>query len=186
MDAWVHPFLEALRACGVQAKAARAAGVAYGTVQSRRQADADFAAACDEALAEASDTALEELRRRAIEGVAEPIVYQGAITYEVERDERGDPVRDPVHDSEGLVVGHRSRLKLDEHGQPIPVVVRKPSDALLLALVKATRPEFRVERTEITGAGGEPVKVEESVRVARLSSLLALAEQRKKAAEDLA
>lgn len=186
MDAWVNPFLESLRACGVQAKAARAAGVAYGTVQHRRQADADFAAACEEALAEASDAALEELRRRAIEGVAEPIVHQGQIAFEVERDERGEPVRDAVQDAEGKVIGHRTRLKLDDHGRPIPVTVRKPSDQLLLALVKATRPEFRVERTEITGAGGAPVQVDESVRVARVAALLDTAQRRRKAAEDFA
>lgn len=186
MDAWVQPFLDALRACGVQAKAARAAGVPYGTVQNRRANDADFAAACDEALAEASDTALEELRRRAIEGVAEPIVYQGAITYEVERDENGDPVLDAVLDADGEVIGRRTRLKLDDQGQPIPVTVRKPSDTLLLALVKATRPEFRVERTEITGPNGTPVQIDESVRVARVAALLQSAEQRRKIAEDLA
>jgi len=75
--AWVAPFIEHLKTSCNFAGSARAVGVGYSTVMALKQRDADFAAACDEALEEAYDTLEAEARRRAFEGVDEPVFYQG-------------------------------------------------------------------------------------------------------------
>lgn len=73
---WTDAFLAALADCGVLTYAAEAAGVDRGTVWRRREADPDFAAQCELAIEMAADKLEQEARRRAIEGVEEP-VYQG-------------------------------------------------------------------------------------------------------------
>lgn len=75
--AWVAPFLDHLRTSCNYAASARAAGVGYSTVMARKQRDADFQAACDEALEEAYDSLEAEARRRAFEGSDEPVWHQG-------------------------------------------------------------------------------------------------------------
>lgn len=73
---WTDAFLAALAECGILSQAAEAAGVDRVTVWRRRQDDAEFARACDEAIDMAADKLEGEARRRALEGVEEP-VYQG-------------------------------------------------------------------------------------------------------------
>jgi hypothetical protein len=73
---WTDAFLAALAECGILSQAAEAAGVDRATVWRRRQDDAEFAKACDEAVDMAADKLEAEARRRAVEGVEEP-VYQG-------------------------------------------------------------------------------------------------------------
>ena len=75
-----------------------------------RKADPGFASAWEEAEEIAADRLEEEARRRAVEGVEEPLVSAG-------------------------------RLVRDDNGQPI--MVRRYSDNLLLALMKAHRPPRR-------------------------------------------
>lgn len=62
--------------CGILTDAAEMAGVDRVTVWRRRQTDPEFATAVDEAIDMASDKLEREARRRAIDGVEEPI-YQG-------------------------------------------------------------------------------------------------------------
>lgn len=73
---WTDAFLGALAECGILSQAAEAAGVDRATVWRRRQDDAEFSAACDQAIDMAADKLEAEARRRALEGVEEP-VYQG-------------------------------------------------------------------------------------------------------------
>lgn len=73
---WTDAFLAALAECGIFTRAAEAAGVDRATVWRRRQDDAEFAQACDQAIDMASDKLEAEAIRRAVEGVEEP-VYQG-------------------------------------------------------------------------------------------------------------
>lgn len=73
---WTDAFLAALAECGVLTQAAAVAGVDRVTVWRRRQDDAEFNAACEQAIDMAADKLEAEARRRAIEGVEEP-VYQG-------------------------------------------------------------------------------------------------------------
>lgn len=82
------------------------AGTSRTRVYELRKTDIAFAAAWDEAEEIATDRLEDEARRRAIEGVAEPLVSAGKLV-------RGDD------------------------GQPI--TVRRYSDNLLLALLKARR-----------------------------------------------
>lgn len=74
---WVQPFLQHLKTSMNMAESARSVGVAYSAVMSLKQRDADFEAACDEALEEACDYLEAEMRRRAFQGVDEPVFYQG-------------------------------------------------------------------------------------------------------------
>lgn len=73
---WTDAFLAHLAECGILSQAAEAAGVDRATVWRRRQDDAEFSTACDQAIDMAADKLEAEARRRALEGVEEP-VYQG-------------------------------------------------------------------------------------------------------------
>lgn len=75
---WTDAFLAALAECGILTQAAELAGVDRATVWRRRQADAEFAQAVDEAIDMAADKLEREARRRAIQGTEEP-VYQGGV-----------------------------------------------------------------------------------------------------------
>jgi hypothetical protein len=69
---------------------------------------------------------------------------------------------------------------LDEHGQPVPLTVRKHSDTLLALFLKGRRKKVYADRTEVTGADGGPVQaVDETAKAARIAQLMALAQQRK-------
>jgi hypothetical protein len=103
-------FLEVLADTGNVTAAVAAAGISRTRAYERRKTDPAFAATWDEAEDIATDRLEDEARRRAIEGVAEPLVSAGKLV-------RGDD------------------------GQP--VTVRRYSDNLLLALIKARRPPRR-------------------------------------------
>lgn len=69
-------------------------------------------------------------------------------------------------------------------------VERVYSDTLLIALLKGRKKHIYADRTELTGADGEPLggAVDETAKAARLAALLNLAKARQaleKAAEDL-
>jgi hypothetical protein len=103
-------FLEALANTGNVTAATAAAGTSRTRVYELRKADPAFASAWEEAEEIAIDKLEEEARRRAVDGVAEPLVSAG-------------------------------KLVRDDDGQPI--AVRRYSDNLLLALLKAHRPPRR-------------------------------------------
>src|SRR6516165_5013435 len=103
-------FLEALAETGSVSTATAVAGTSRTRVYELRKADPVFAAAWEEAEEIATDRLEEEARRRAVEGIAEPLVSAG-------------------------------KLVRDNDGQPI--AIRRYSDNLLLALLKAHRPPRR-------------------------------------------
>lgn len=182
LPAWVHPFLVALRKQGVVARACETAKVGYGTVYALRREDADFAAAWDEALEESYDALEAELLERATNGVPEPLTYQGTITYEVERDEHGGVVQE-AYDTGAVkdgkpVMGMRPKL-LMRNGRPVPVVVHKKSDALLMFALKGRRKRVYAERTEVSGPEGGPVQMDDTTRAARIAQIMATAAARK-------
>lgn len=72
----VEQFLESLRDCGNVALAARFCHIGRRTVYAWRKEDTDFAKAWDEAMEDAVELMEAEARRRALNGVDEP-VYQG-------------------------------------------------------------------------------------------------------------
>jgi hypothetical protein len=103
-------FLKSLAETGNVTAAVAAAGTGRSRAYELRNADAAFAAAWDQAEETAADALEAEARRRAIEGVQEPLVSAG-------------------------------KLVRDDDGQPI--AIRRYSDHLLLALLKARRPPRR-------------------------------------------
>jgi hypothetical protein len=103
-------FLESLAETGSVSTATAVAGTSRTRVYELRKADPIFASAWQEAEEVAVDRLEDEARRRALEGVPEPLVSAG-------------------------------KLVRDDEGQPM--TVRRYSDNLLLALLKAHRPPRR-------------------------------------------
>jgi len=78
-------FLDGLRRGLSVAAAARQAGFSRWGIYRVRANDAAFAAAWEDALAEGTDLLEDELRRRAVEGVAQPVFHQGRQVATVHR-----------------------------------------------------------------------------------------------------
>lgn len=134
-------FLRVYRECGVVGTTCRHLGLSRDWYYREREKDKAFAAAADAAFQDAVDDAEYELRRRAIEGVVEPVLFKGQPVYR--RDpETGDLLR-------------------DENGDYIPVTVSIRSDRLLEVYTRSHRPIYK-ERSEValTGADGGAVKNE--------------------------
>jgi hypothetical protein len=138
---WKPAFLSALRDYPVIRHACDAVGVNRSTAWRARQADPEFATAWDDALEEGIDRAEQEAFRRAVVGYEEPVVHQGRLQYVYERYVDGDGEE-------------RYRPLLDANAQPIPLTVRKHSDALLALVLKGRRKAVYAERRELTGADG--------------------------------
>ena len=103
---------------------------------------ADFAAAEEKAI-----QAMEaEARERGVLGVEEPVIYQGRLQYEPLRDRYGHEVKN----AEGQVV----------YGNK-PLTIRKPSDNLLMFMLKSKRPHIYRDNAslELSGPGGGPISV---------------------------
>ena len=103
-------FIKALSETGSVSKAAALAGSSRTRVYELRKVDPAFATAWEEAEEIAADRLENEARRRAVEGVPEPLVSAG-------------------------------KLVRDDDGQPM--MIRRYSDNLLLALMRARRPPPR-------------------------------------------
>jgi hypothetical protein len=120
---WLRKFLHALARSGNVTDAALRARVSRKVVYERRHRHPSFARLWDEALDIACDFLELEARRRAFEGVDEPVVYKGKLCGQwVDAD--GQPV------AEGTP---GARL--------IPLTVKRYSDQVLLRLLEAHRPE---------------------------------------------
>lgn len=163
---WRDVFLASLRTVPVVARACEAVNIERSTAYRAREAEPAFAEAWDDALEHGVDNAEAEAFRRAVVGFEEPVVHQGRISYRHERyeDEAG---------------AEHWRMVLDANGQPIPLTTRKHSDALLNLILKGRRKKVYADRTELTGADGAPMQIDETTRSARVAQLLAMAERRK-------
>ena len=138
---WKPAFLAALRELPVIAHACKAVDIERSTAYRAREADEGFAKAWDEAQEDGIDRAEQEAFRRGVVGFEEPVIDKGRLAYRYER----------YLDDDG---GEHYRLQLDDHGQPIPLTVRKHSDALLGLVLKGRRKSVYAERKELTGADG--------------------------------
>lgn len=78
-------FLETLAAGQTVSDAAKAAGIARETVYKWRKADPAFAAEWDGAYANGADALVAEARRRAVDGVAEPVYHMGRVVGTTQR-----------------------------------------------------------------------------------------------------
>ena len=138
-------FLSAYIECGSLAAAARASEVGR-----RNHFDwmdePEYAEAFAEAEAQCVELLEAEARRRGVEGVAEPVIYQGQLCFEPLRDRQGKLQRDP-----------NGFPKLSN----VPLVVYKKSDNLLMFLLKSKRPEVYRDHAKVehTGPGGAPLEV---------------------------
>jgi hypothetical protein len=137
---WKPAFLAALRELPVIAHACKAVDIERSTAYRAREADEGFAKAWDEAQEDGIDRAEQEAFRRGVVGFEEPVIDKGRLAYRYER-----------YLDDGA---EHYRLLLDEHGQPIPLTVRKHSDALLGLVLKGRRKSVYAERKELTGADG--------------------------------
>jgi hypothetical protein len=139
---WREPFLEALRALPVVQAACDAVGIQRSTAYRARLADPDLAEAWDDAMEAGIDRAEQEAFRRGMLGFEEPVIDRGRLVYRYTRrvDAEGKEHYDPV---------------LDANGQPVPLTVRKHSDAMLALILKGRRKQTYAERRELTGKDGE-------------------------------
>jgi hypothetical protein len=117
-----HIFLAAYQETGSVSKAALAAGINRSIHYRRLKEDPEYKAAFDAAHEVAIAVLEDEAIRRAVEGVDEPIVYQGRLTY--------------------------NDLNVDDDGNPTgpPMAIRKYSDSLLQFLLRGAKPETYRER----------------------------------------
>ena len=171
---WQSAFLAALRHMPVVRHACDAVGIYRSTAYDRRNADASFATAWDEAMADGIDKAEAAAFHRGVEGFEEPVIDKGRLAYRYER----YTVKHTHAETGEDVEEEKYRIVLDDKGQPVPLTIRKHSDALLVKILAAKKPEYRTERTEVTGADGAPL-IDPTARAARVAQLLALAQQRK-------
>lgn len=141
-------FLDALSRSGILAVACKAAGITRQSTVNWRKRDPQFAAAYDDAMADAADLLEEEARRRAYEGVSTLKIIG-----------TGDNARE--------------------------VYETRYSDQLMLALLKAKKPDEFAERSkaEISNPDGtlRPESTEQAA--ARLAAILDEAKRRKTAGE---
>lgn len=172
---WKPPFLAALRHMPVVTHACEIVDIERSTAYRARDADPEFATAWDDAMESGIDRAEKAAMQRAVDGWEEAVVDKGRLAYRYER-----VVTKETHADTGEEVEAETwRMVLDDKGQPIPLTVRKHSDALLVKVLSARRAAYRTERTEITGADGAPVAIDQTARAARVANLLALAQTRK-------
>ena len=188
-------FLEELSTTGSVSSAALTAGYrSASNVYAIRRGDEEFAEAWQDALDTFADTLEKEAFRRAVLGVEKPIAYQGQFTYVIERDQNGKVLYDLTDEGETDKDGNPKltrtpRYKLDENGQPQVVAIREYSDSILLAMLKAKKPQEYRDNTkiELANAPGETFKTEETpIQSARkIAFALALGLRNVEKGEDL-
>lgn len=127
-------FLLAFRDTAVVRYSAEAAGVSRQAVDYWRKHDKPFARRYEEAETDAADRIRQEVIRRAVEGVEEPLVSGGQLVYE----------QVPMLNKDGSPVE-------DKYGRPKyqrgpRVTVRKYSDTLMAHLAQWRLPEAKRER----------------------------------------
>lgn len=82
---WIPAFLETLARSANVTTSVRAAGITQTTAYTRRRTDDGFAKDWDEALDQGIARLEEAARHRALDGVDEPLMYQGEVVGHVKR-----------------------------------------------------------------------------------------------------
>lgn len=148
---WIPAFLAALRETGNIGRSCECAKIHRSTVYDRRTHDSEFARQWGTAEEDATDRLLEEARRRGHDGVQRLKFHQGELI----RIQAFGPDGKPLVGKDGAPV-------------LVPYVEHDYSDALLMFLIKARRPEYRdTHRHEHSGPAGRPIPV--SVNLSNLS-----------------
>jgi len=121
-------FLAAYGRIGAVKPAAKAAKIAHMS-HYKWLPNPEYKAAFTEAREDAIGYLEAEAHKRAVEGIEEPVIYQGALCFEA--------LRDPK----------TGRIKRDRKGQPLlsttPLTIPHKSDNLLMFLLKKLDPSYR-------------------------------------------
>ena len=125
-------FLKSFEELGNISKAAQLAGINRREHYFWINGDPEYAKAFENSEKIAADTLESEGYRRALEGVDEPVVYQGNFTYPLDKNGIPDKSKSPIS-------------------------IRKYSDTLLIFLLKGARPDKYKDRHELGGPGGGPI-----------------------------
>lgn len=157
-------FLAAFAVIGRINKAAKAARVDRSQHYDWLRDDPAYPSRFAEAQLRAGDAAEDEAVERAMEGVYEPNVFQGRFLYPQEE----YVIRPETRDTKGRVIEHEERGWRDVPGSR-PLGVWKKSDQLLLAILRAAKPEkYRQHGAfELTGPAGGPIEIVERLNAAR-------------------
>lgn len=158
---WEKGFLAALSLTGNYTQAIAASQVSRQTVYNARENWPDFAADCEKACEAAADLLELEARRRAHDGVDEPVIYQGQLMGE-------------------WVMPDGSIVAKDTPGSRlIPLTVKKYSDGLLTTLLKAKKPkEYRDRPPEEPKAPNVNIHITVEQRRVELLGLVAALRER--------
>jgi len=132
---WPERFLAALADDANVRAACRTAGISRKSAYQRRGQDPAFAAAWQDALADACDDLEREAVRRARDGTDEPVLYQG------------EPVGEWVNRAGRVVPEGTAGARW------VPLTLKRYSDVLLIFLLKAHRPELYRESLKLLGGG---------------------------------
>lgn len=177
---WQPLFLEALKRMPVIQYALDVTGISRSTANRARNTDKLFAEAWEAAMEAGIDSAEQEAIRRGRDGWEEPVIDRGKLAYRMER--YTVPVECPL--SGEMELQERWRPVLDENGQPVPLTVRKHSDAMLGLVLKARRAAYRVERTEMVSPDGSMTPMDDTTRATRLAQIMAAAQARRALEQD--
>lgn len=128
---WKIKFLASLAETDNVTLSCKVSGVDPKTAYKHRENDKEFAAAWVLAMESAADVLELEARRRAVEGVLEPYVYEGQVAGQYV-DPGGKPC-DPAHPG--------ARFEA--------IMIRKYSDGLLQFLLRGSRPKKYRERVDV-------------------------------------
>lgn len=112
-------FLGALASSGNVSMALAVSNVPRATAYTRRNTDAVFARGWTEAMEEATDTLEAEARRRAVEGVLEPIVSGGKLV----KDDEGNVVFIRRYSDNLLALLLRAHSQRFKPSQPPPMLM---------------------------------------------------------------
>jgi hypothetical protein len=118
-------FLEAYEKLGTITHACLAAGITRQTHYDWLEGDSSYGILFDQAELAATDGLLLEARRRAKDGIEEPVIYQGKMCGTLVN-MAGKPVTDP-----------------NEAESFIPLTVNKKSDILLMFMIKGKDSRYR-------------------------------------------
>ncbi len=153
---WKQRAIEALAKGCTVSEAAKAANVVRGTIYAHLSKDDDFQTAFDDAVEQGTEVLESEATNRATNGVEEPVIYQGQPTYLYERNADGTIKTKTVKYTDET--GETARrvepvMLLDANGKPRVLTVRKPSDTLMIFLLKARRPGKYRDNIDLTSNG---------------------------------
>lgn len=159
---WIKVACAVVATGGSVTEAARAAGVTRQAIYQRIDKDPAFRAAFTDAIEQGTDLLEHEATRRAVHGVEEPVIYQGQPTPLYELDANGTIKTKTVEEYNDQTGETKTRIVpiplRDEHGNPKVLTIRKPSDTLMIFLLKGRRPAKFRENVDIT-SGGKPLPV---------------------------